>query len=90
MKARIANKIYNAVAAYKAFETNRQPYTPNQQRKALKALRLPLHVRHMIRVCHKVKDPKSVRLPFEYIGNAATGEIQPVGSKLAMRRIWEI
>lgn len=77
MKARIANKIYNAVAAYKTFETTRQPYSPEQQRKAIKAMRIPLHLRHMIRVCNKVKDPKRDCNHFlhrvVYRGYAATG-----------------
>lgn len=88
MKARIANKIFNAVAAYKAFETTRQPYTHEQQRRAIKALRLPLHLRHMIRICKKVKDPKQDYLPFLYVGNAATGEIHYVGSRLMYRKPW--
>ncbi|MCM1440142.1 MAG: hypothetical protein NC131_13210 [Roseburia sp.] len=67
MKVRIAKKIFEAVAAYKFFETNRQPYTPQQQRKALKALRLPLHERHMVRICNKVKDPKKEKMPWEKI-----------------------
>lgn len=79
MKARIANKIYNAVAAYKTFETTRQPYTPEQQRKAIKAMRIPLHLRHMIRICNKVKDPKQDYLPFLFVGNVTTGEIRYVG-----------
>lgn len=65
MKVRTANKIFNAVGAYKAFETNRQPYTPNQQRKAIKALHIPLQLRYMIRIRNKVKDPKNEKMPWE-------------------------
>lgn len=65
MKVRIAQKIYLAVGAYKAFETNRQPYTPQQQRKAIKAMRFPLYLRKMIRICNKVKDPKNEKMPWE-------------------------
>lgn len=79
MKARIAKKIYIAVGAYKAFETTRQPYTPEQQRKAIRAMRIPLHLRQMIRICNKVKDPKQDYLPFLYVGNIATGEIRYIG-----------
>lgn len=80
MKVRTAIKIFNAVGAYKAFETTRQPYTPEQQRKAIKAMRIPLHLRHMIRICNKVKAHKQDYLPFLYVGNVATGEIRYVGS----------
>lgn len=85
MKVRTAIKIYLAVGAYKAFETDRQPYTPEQQRKAIKAMRLPLKLRRMIRICNKVKDPKQDYLPCLYEGNAATGEMRRgyTGSTLA-------
>ena len=86
MKVRTAKKIYIAVGAYKAFETDRQPYTPEQQRKAIKAMHIPLHLRHMMRICRKVKDPKKFYQPFAYVrrGSAATGEIRKgyTGSKL--------
>lgn len=64
MRKRIAEKIYIAVGAYKNFETNRQPYTPNQQRKAIKRL-IPYFLRPKIRICNKVKDPKAEKMPWE-------------------------
>ncbi len=65
MKIRVATKIFIAVSRYKGFETNRQPYTPQQQRKALKALHIPLSVRAMIGICNKAKDPKTEKVPWE-------------------------
>lgn len=39
MKKRIAKKILNAMASFGNWDTDRQPYTIPQQRKALKVLR---------------------------------------------------
>lgn len=64
MKKRIAEKIFNAVSAYKGLDTNRQPYTPEQQREAIKKL-IPPFLRPYIRICNKVKDPKTLKMPWE-------------------------
>lgn len=57
MRTRLAKKIIIATGAYKGFETFRQPYTPSQQRKALKVLKIPVWLRNRWRVCNRVADP---------------------------------
>ncbi len=64
MKGRIAEKIFIAVSRYKGFETNRQPYTPQQQRKAIRRL-IPLPLRKYVGICNRVTDPKQDRMPWE-------------------------
>lgn len=64
MKLRVVKKIFIAVSRYKGFETTRQPYTPQQQRKAICRL-IPLPLRKYVGICNKVKDPKKERMPWE-------------------------
>lgn len=66
MKIRTAAKIFIAVARYKGFETNRQPYTPQQQHRAVNRL-IPLPLRKFVGICNKVKDPQKEKMPWEKI-----------------------
>lgn len=56
MKKRLANKIMNTVAVFKNWDSNYQPYSENQQRKAIKAINFPLGIREICLdgVCEKM------------------------------------
>ncbi len=59
MKKRTANKIFKSLYAYKGFETERQPYTKAQQRRAIITLKIPVFIRPELHLCQQVRKPYS-------------------------------
>lgn len=84
MKKRLANKIFAALYAYKSFETDRQPYSIAQQRKAIKVLKIPTSIRPTLRLCQPTRkhiyweSRCAVKSKLFYMlgGNAAYGNVQ--------------